>query len=133
VSSRVLDASALLAYVDDEPGAETVEERLAEGMLISAVNWAEVLSKLAERGVASDRLREQLIDVGVLGQSLEIRSFTEDDASAAAGLKQATRSLGFSLADRACLALALRTRLPVATADRAWAEAPLPVAVELLR
>lgn len=100
---------------------------------MSAVNWAEVLSKLAERGVSIDRVREGLVDAGVLDQSLEIRSFTEDDAVAAGELRPATRAYGFSLADRACLALAVRTGLAVLTADRAWAEASLPVAVELVR
>jgi ribonuclease VapC len=129
----VLDASALLAYIDDEPGADTVEERLPDGVLMSAVNWAEVLSKLAERGVPVDRLRRQLADVGILGQSLEIRPLTDDDAAAVGELQPATRALGFSLADRACLALAVRTGLSVLTADRAWADASLPVAVELVR
>jgi PIN domain nuclease of toxin-antitoxin system len=133
VSRRVLDASALLAYIDDEPGADAVEERLPEGLLMSAVNWAEVLSKLAERGVSIDRLRAELAQAGVLGGSLEIRPFAEDDAVTAGELRPPTRPFGFSLADRACLALAVRTQLPVVTADRDWAEAPLPVAVELVR
>lgn len=129
----MLDASALLAYIDDEPGADVVEERLPEGALVSAVNWAEVLSKLAERGVSIDRMRAELTESGVLGQSLEIRPFTEGDAVIAGELRPATRRLGFSLADRACLALAVRSGLAVLTADRAWVEAPLPVDVELVR
>ena len=133
MSSCVLDASALLAYIDDEPGAHVVEERLPDGVLMSAVNWAEVLSKLAERGVSIDRLRERLAGLGILGQSLEIRPFTEEDAAAVGELRPATRALGFGLADRACLALALATRLPVLTPDRAWSEASLAVAVELVR
>jgi PIN domain nuclease of toxin-antitoxin system len=133
VSRRVVDASALLAYIDDEPGADAVEERLPEGVLMSAVNWAEVLSKLAERRVSIDRLRAELVEAGILGRSLEISPFTEDEAVIAGELRPATRDLGFSLADRACLALAVRTALPVVTADRAWAEARLPVAVELVR
>ncbi len=133
MSSRVVDASALLAYVDDEPGAEVVERCLPDGLLVSAVNWAEVLSKLAERGVAGDQFEEELTSAGILGESLEVRPFRGEDAVTVARLRLVTRALGFSLADRACLALGLRSGLSVLTADRVWGEASLPVRVELIR
>lgn len=46
----VLDASALLAYLHGETGASVVTAALIQETAISSVNWAETLSKLAERG-----------------------------------------------------------------------------------
>jgi len=110
----VLDASALLAWLHDEPGGDQVEA-LLEVAVMSAVNWSEVLQKSVARGVAVEGLREDLEALG-----LQIEPFTIRDAEIAAGLWEQTRPLGLSLADRACLALGLRLGWPVVTADRAW-------------
>ena len=111
----VLDASALLAYLLDEPGAEIVEEAIGEGAAISTVNLAEVLSKLAdvgqEPGPAMDRL-------GVL--PIEILPFDEVMAVGSATLRSPTASAGLSLGNRACLALARRLGRRALTADAAW-------------
>ncbi|MEQ8467608.1 PIN domain-containing protein [Coleofasciculus sp. E2-BRE-01] len=61
----VLDASALLAYLQGEPGSDRLAEILVQGAVISAINWAETLSKLAERGQDPDTIVTQLIDLGV--------------------------------------------------------------------
>lgn len=110
----MLDASALLALLQDEPGAEVVEPRL-DASIISAVNWSEVAQKSLDRGVEVGGLRE---DLGALG--LEIVPFTTDDAEATAALRGSTAHLGLSLADRACLALAGRLRTEAFTTDRSW-------------
>ncbi|BBM68884.1 type II toxin-antitoxin system VapC family toxin [Rhodothermus marinus] len=110
----VLDASALLAWLHDEPGGDQVEA-LLEVAVMSAVNWSEVLQKSLARGVAVEGLREDLEALG-----LQIEPFIIRDAEIAAGLWEQTRPLGLSLADRACLALGLRLGWPVVTADRAW-------------
>ena len=91
----VLDASALMAALRDEPGGETVEPILARSA-IGAVNLSEVLAKLAERGVPDEAI---WITVGGLG--LEVISFDEEMARVAAGLRRVTRQRGLSFGDRA--------------------------------
>lgn len=112
--SMVLDASALLAYLHDEPGADKVDAIIGDS-LISTVNWSEVVQKSLSRGVVTEGLRE---DIEVLGVSIKI--FTLEDAECAARLWPIARAFGLSLGDRACLAFAIRKQAPVLTADRAW-------------
>ena len=126
--SCVLDASALLALLQQEPGAETVETLLEEAV-ISSVNWSEVVQKSLDRGVELDNLREDLKALG-----LSIAPFDVEDAEIAAALRRGTAELGLSLADRACLALARRLSIPALTTDSAWAELQLEaVFVRLIR
>ncbi len=113
--SVVLDASALLAFLGAEPGAERVAAHLNEGALMSAVNLAEVVSKLSERGMPLEAVRSA---VGGLGLQLEV--FDEASAYAAGDLRRLTQAQGLSLGDRACLALGIRVRSRVLTTDRAW-------------
>jgi ribonuclease VapC len=110
----VLDASALLAYLQHERGHDAVAPIL-ENAAISAVNLSEVLQKAAAAGVLTEGLEADLQAVGV-----RVHAFDADDAAAAAELWSATRKLGLSLGDRACLALARRLHAPAYTADRAW-------------
>ncbi len=135
MSESVLDASALLAYLNDEPGAETVEQALAAGCLISAVNWAEVMTKVQERSAIAPReLEKELAEKGILGQLIQVVSFEPWLAAGVAELRSPTRQLGLSLADRACLALAQALELPVYTADRSWGKLALsPLDVRLIR
>jgi ribonuclease VapC len=127
VSEHVLDASALLALIQAEPGSDRVAEVL-DGAIISAVNLAEVVSQLADRGIPGDAIRRQLtrLDLGVV-------AVDEDLAYAAGLLRPATRLLGLSLGDRVCLALARRLGAVALTTDRAWARLEIGVAVELVR
>jgi PIN domain nuclease of toxin-antitoxin system len=118
----VLDASALLAYLRDEPGAELVADAIADGVAISAVNLAEVLSRAADRGADPAGLAADLADRGLLGGAIEVEVFTLDDAVEVARLRALTRAGGLSLGDRACLALARRRGARAVTADTAWAE-----------
>jgi ribonuclease VapC len=133
VSSFVLDASAFLAYLHDEPGSALVEAALLQGVVMSIVNWAEVLSKVADRGNDPQALVQELETQGVLGQDLEIVAVTQADAVAIAQLRPLTKSIGLSLGDRACIALGQRLGLPVLTSDRAWEGVSLGVEIQVIR
>jgi ribonuclease VapC len=113
--SSVLDASALLALLFREPGAELFASAAGSRPAMSAVNWSEVAQKATAHGVDRRRLLPAVLDAGV-----EIVDLTTDRAERVADLWAAVRPLGLSLADRACLALALELRRPAVTADRSW-------------
>ena len=123
----VLDASALLALLHAEPGAERVLSVL-DRSAISSVNLAEVVSRLAECGVPEAAIRH---DLGAL--PLAVVTVDEDLGYAAGFLRPPTRRLGLSLGDRICIALALRLRATALTADRAWQRLAGDLRVELLR
>ena len=131
--TAVLDASALLAPLKGEPGAERVAEALERGAYLSAVNLAEVLSKLADWGEDPAEAQARMAQVGLLGAAVEVLPFTGEDALEVARLRALTRAYGLSFGDRACLALARRLGLPALTAERAWAELDLGIPVEVLR
>lgn len=131
--TSVLDASALLAYLQGEPGADLVTEALVQGAAISAVNWAEVLSKLAERGQDPDVVATNLTALGLLNKAILVYPLDETLARVIAKLHLQTRSLGLSLGDRACLALALSLDLPALTTDRAWEGLSLGCTVTWIR
>lgn len=125
--SVVLDSSAVLAVLWAEPGAGKVLTRL-ESARISAVNAAEVVSRLVDRG-ASDAAAEAAIP----DLMVEVVPFDAAQALAAGLLRRTTRAAGLSLGDRACLALARFDGLPAVTADRAWGDLDLGIAVEVIR
>lgn len=131
MSRRVLDASALLAYLNDEPGAPLVKAAIAETAFISAVNWAEVLSKIVDIGKDLDKFSSECRTL--VGSGIEVVSFADYDAMLAARLRSATKGLGLSLGDRACLALAKKLHLPVLTADRSWKKLKIAVEIEAIR
>lgn len=123
----VLDASALIAYLNVEPGGDVVATHLAEATL-SAVNYSEVIARLVARGTPLDRAA-RVVEV----LDLEIFDFDAKQGLDAAGLLPHTRTKGLSLGDRACLALAMKLNVPVLTADRAWAALSVGVKVDLIR
>jgi PIN domain nuclease of toxin-antitoxin system len=129
----VLDASAFLAYLRDEAGAEIVENALICGCYISIINWVEVLSKIVDLGESPDNIIKQLKDEGLLENSLEIIACTEEDAITIATFRPLTKSAGLSLGDRACLALGKRLNLPVLTADKVWSSLSLGITINLIR
>lgn len=130
VSSAILDASALLALLNREPGGERVAEALLTGALMSAVNLSEVVAKLADIGMSEGEVREAIEPLGV-----EVVPFDEAAAVATGLLRGESRRAGLSLGDRACLALGRERTLPVLTADTAWSTLDLgpEVKVEQLR
>ncbi|KAB8320707.1 type II toxin-antitoxin system VapC family toxin [Tolypothrix campylonemoides VB511288] len=123
----VLDASALLAYLQDEPGSEAVEVVLTESV-ISSVNWAEVVQKSVAAGVVIDGMREDLEALGLI-----IAPFTPEDAQMAGRLWLQTRQAGLSLGDRACLSLGMRLDVSVLTTDQIWATLGLSLDMRVVR
>lgn len=123
----VLDASALLAYLFDEPGASVVAKVL-DSVCISSVNFSEVAARVARNGLTPDQFAGDIKDINI-----EVVPFRDVDALAAASLEPETRRLGLSLGDRACLALGIARNEPVYTADRVWAELNIGVKVVLIR
>lgn len=131
--TAVLDASALLAYLRNEPGGDRVSDAIDRGAAISAANWAEVLTKLADLGEEPDAAAGKLARVGVLGPLLSVHPLDEAGAREAARLRTLTRAAGLSLGDRACLALGKALGLPVLTADHAWVRLKVGVTVRVIR
>ena len=127
MSDVVLDASALLALINAEKGAQLVQDLLPQSV-ISAVNLAEVVTRLSAVGMPENAIRESLILLG-----LETIPFDEEQAFEAGLLYAQTAPLGLSLGDRACLALAKRTSVAAITADRAWDNLDLEVEIKLIR
>lgn len=114
---NVLDASAVLAVLNGEPGEKKVIPLLTESA-VSSVNLTEVGAKLLEAGMEEASAQ---IAVSVLGIG-EIVDFTEDSAWEAAQLRPLTKQYGLSLGDRACLALARKLNVPAVTADKEWSK-----------
>ena len=123
----VLDASALLAFLEGEPGADVVQLVLDRSAL-STANWSEVCQRAIARHLDVADLRDD-----VLGLGLELSPMTALDAENAAVLWPAKRPAGLSLGDRACLALTERLGAPALTADRAWLDLSLGIPVRAIR
>lgn len=131
--ASVLDASALMAVLHAEDGASVVIEAIGEGTAVSVVNWAEVLSKLAEAGKDPEAAATELRRAEGSRRALSIEPLTAADCVTVARLRPMTRRQGLSLADRACLALAERLDVPALTADRKWLEADVTAEIQLIR
>jgi PIN domain nuclease of toxin-antitoxin system len=127
MSGVVLDSSALLAFIQGEPGGDVVAGVVGDA-LMSSVNHAEVVTKLVERTGSLDVAR---VALGIA--NVDVIDFDRSQAEQAGLLVKQTRSCGLSLGDRACLALAAREATPVLTVDRIWATLKLDVEVRLIR
>lgn len=123
----MLDASAVMAHLNEEEGAEAVREAMKAGAAISVANWAEVLSNVAVDGEDPRQLAVDLRDAAI------VEPITEADCIEIAKLRPKTKAQGLSLADRACLALAARLGVPALTTDSAWEQADVPAEVTLIR
>lgn len=123
----ILDASAVLAAFFDEPGSDTVAEQMSSA-LMSAVNYAEVVAKLVDRGTPDSQILEVMAQLDV-----EVVPADRDQATIAGLLRAETRSAGLSLGDRSCLALAITRRGVALTMDRAWASLQLDVEILVAR
>jgi PIN domain nuclease of toxin-antitoxin system len=127
VREFVLDSSAVLALMFDEPGQEIVAAHRTSA-IISSVNLGEVLTRLVDRG-------QSLEDALVLVASLQMATIDHSSihAAIAASLRPTTKHLGLSYGDRACLGLAVQQQRPILTADRVWSELNLGIEIRIIR
>ncbi len=126
--TSVLDASALMALVNNESGAEMVEAYLAKACM-STLNFTEVLSKMVERGVAAIEAKRALDHF-----NLELIPFEQSQILGVSLLRLETKQYGLSLGDRVCLNLGKMLKLPVLTSDQAWQKIADPgISVLLIR
>jgi PIN domain nuclease of toxin-antitoxin system len=123
----VLDASALLALLYREPGYEVVSAHMPD-CCISTVNLTEVVSRFVRDGHAGQQIWQQL-----RASSIEFVPFSSEQAILASHLLTRTQPYGLSLADRACIALAMLRGLPALTADRAWSQVQVGVTIQTIR
>jgi PIN domain nuclease of toxin-antitoxin system len=128
MAKAVLDASAVLALLNNEPGADTVADALKEGAMISTVNVAEVIGKLMERGKSLDEARTLLRLIAI-----EAVDFTLSLAEQTGAMRLVTRQRGLSLGDRACLTLAQHRGIPALTCDRNWLAAVPGINIRIIR
>jgi ribonuclease VapC len=128
VSRVVLDASALLALLNNEPGADKLTPELLSNATSSTVNLAEVQTKLVSEGGNPDEAWED-----TLSPVREAAPFTEEQAKIAGSLVAQTRPWGLSLGDRACLALGIVLKAPIYTADKSWKNLKLGVRIHVIR
>ncbi|MBV9231718.1 MAG: type II toxin-antitoxin system VapC family toxin [Chloroflexi bacterium] len=125
--TAVLDASALLALLNSEPGSEQIAQALINGATISTINFSEVVAKLSEIGMPEAEIHETLDFLG-----LEISAFDSSCAYQAGLLRPITKHLGLSFGDRSCLALAHDLKLPAFTTDKAWKNLSLDITIQVI-
>jgi PIN domain nuclease of toxin-antitoxin system len=128
MSKIVVDASALLTVLSQEPGADKLTPEMLSMAAASTVNLAEVHGKLVNRGMDPDDAWEATLSLGC-----EAVPFTPEHAKLTGQLIAHTRPLGLSLGDRACLALGLTLKTPVYTADKSWKNLKFGVRIHVIR
>jgi ribonuclease VapC len=126
--SAVLDASAVLAVLNAEPGADLVIPMIEDDVLLSTVNYAEVLAKLIERGSTYNQALAALRSIALTTVDFDVALARRTGA-----LRAETAKRGLSLGGRACLSLAEREGLPAVTGDRSWLGAVSGVEIRLIR
>jgi ribonuclease VapC len=128
MSKVVLDASAILAIINGEPGHEKLQPEMLVDAVCSTVNLAEVQGKLLSRGWSSGEAWED-----ATSPIHEAAMFDNDQARVAGDLILVTRQLGLSLGDRACLALGIALNAPIYTAEKSWAKLKIGVRIHAIR
>jgi PIN domain nuclease of toxin-antitoxin system len=124
----VLDASAVLAVIQHERGAERLTAEILSNAVISTVNLAEVQSKLVKNGYSPKQGWEDALKLVP-----SVQSFTSDQARIAGDLITTTEQYGLSLGDRACLALAIALNAPVYTTEQLWKNLKVGVPIHVIR
>ena len=124
----VFDASAILALLLQEPGAEKLTDEIRINAVASTVNLAEVQSKLVKKGVPPERAW-----VNTLSAVTAAEPFTSEQAKTAGSLIVQTEKLGLSLGDRSCLALAIALKAPVYTTEQLWKNLKVGVPIHVIR
>lgn len=126
----VLDASALLALINSEKGADKVEPLIGR-IVMSSVNITEVASKIYDL-LGSNNEEQCKLSIEPFIHS--IIEFDKTQSYLTAALKNQTKHQGLSLGDRACIALGITLDLPIYTADKVWSELKIPNAkIHLIR
>lgn len=123
----VLDASALLAYLQDEKGGDVIDGLLSDSIM-SCVNWSEIMQKAISKQIDTNGMQEEFAILG-----LTVVPFTIAQAELAAKLWQVTKNHGLSLGDRACLSTAIDKNMPVYTADKAWQSLNISIQIVCIR
>jgi ribonuclease VapC len=124
----LLDASAVLAFLQGEPGEDVVRQALQSAhCLISAANQAEIISKALDRGGSKDTIGLMLAEL-----NYTVIDLLAEDGAQAGWLRSSTRHLGLSLGDRLCLACAQRLKSQVLTADREWLKLATELGVDIV-
>ncbi len=124
----VFDASAMLALLQRERGAEELTDEIIDRAVASTVNLAEVQSKLVKASNDPDRAW-----VAALSTISAVEPYTSDHAKIAGDLIAATEKYGLSLGDRSCLALAIALKASVYTTEQAWRNLKVGVSIHVIR
>lgn len=123
----VLDASAILAFLQGELGEDVVRQALQGGAcVVSAANQAEIIAKCLDRGGDADTIALILTEL-----AYSVTDISAEDGAQAGWMRRDTRNMGLSLGDRLCLATAQRLKARVLTADRAWVVAAPLLGLEI--
>lgn len=123
----VIDASAILAFLQGEPGDEWVRQALQSGpCVVSAANQAEVIAKALDRGVAPESIKIILSEL-----AYTVTDIRAEDGAQAGWMRAQTRQMGLSLGDRLCLAVAQRLKARILTADRPWLAMAEPLGLDI--
>lgn len=128
MNKAALDASALIALLNQEPGADQLTPEIMANALGSTVNLTEVQSKLVNDGMPEDKAWQAIVN-----SVYEAVPFSSEHAKTAGSLIAETRPLALSLGDRACLALLLERKAIVYTADRSWKKLKLGIQIHVIR
>jgi PIN domain nuclease of toxin-antitoxin system len=124
----VLDASAILAIIFHERGAEKLTDEILDYAVASTVNLAEVQSKLVKKGYIPDEAWEDALELVT-----EVEPFTGEQARIAGDLITKTQKYGLSLGDRSCLALAIALKAPIYTTEQLWRNLKVGVPIHVIR
>ncbi|MBW4644434.1 MAG: type II toxin-antitoxin system VapC family toxin [Goleter apudmare HA4340-LM2] len=127
MSEVVVDTSAVLALLNQETGSEEILQ-LIDNAAISSVNLSEVIVKLAEAGIPEEEIRQIILNL-----NLEVILFNEEQALKAGMLRPATKSIGLSFGDRACLALGVVLNQPVISTDCLWTNLNMGIEIRVMR
>jgi ribonuclease VapC len=124
----VLDASAMLAYIQEERGAENLTKEILDHAVVSTVNLAEVQSKLVKKGHDPEEAWEEILSLVIAEEP-----FTSEQARIAGDLITTTEKYGLSLGDRSCLALAIALKAPVYTTEQLWRNLKVGIPIHVIR
>ena len=124
----VLDASAILAYIQEERGAENLTKEILDHAVVSTVNLAEVQSKLVKKGHDPEDAWEEILSLVIAEEP-----FTSEQARIAGDLITTTEKYGLSLGDRSCLALAIALKAPVYTTEQLWRNLKVGIPIHVIR